>query len=122
MTGDENSEEGRGLIPRMNVGLFDRISEMAASSNRQFMVLVSYVEIYLEKLSDLLNPSAKKLVVREHPSYGVEVVGLAEIMVKSADQMHALMEQGNTLRQVGETKMNQKSSRSHAIFTVSVCA
>jgi hypothetical protein len=53
MIGDESSQESRGLIPRMNVGLFDRISEMAASSNRQFMVLVSYVEIYLEKLSDL---------------------------------------------------------------------
>lgn len=73
-----------------------RRSTIAASTSEsvQFMVLVSYLEIYNEVIKDLLNPSDKNLLIREHPELGVYVQDLAELVVKNEEDVHKLLEQG----------------------------
>eukprot|EP00163_Fabomonas_tropica_P009886 TRINITY_DN1980_c0_g1_i1.p1 TRINITY_DN1980_c0_g1~~TRINITY_DN1980_c0_g1_i1.p1 ORF type:complete len:706 (+),score=228.59 TRINITY_DN1980_c0_g1_i1:721-2838(+) len=107
----------RGIIPRLNEELFERIDQI---EDREFLVNVSYLEIYQEVIRDLLNPSDKKMRIREHPSLGIYVEGLAEIVVRSNEDIQRLMEQGNKMRMVAATNMNDVSSRSHACFTLKV--
>lgn len=107
-----------GIIPKMNDSLFEHIEHN--KTKMQFLVSVSYLEIYQEVIHDLLNPSDKKLNIRENPATGIYVEGLAEIVVRSVEEIHALMEQGNKIRNVAATNMNQTSSRSHSVFTLKV--
>ncbi|KAF3259590.1 kinesin-like protein Klp8 [Orbilia oligospora] len=80
---------------------------------------VSYLEIYNEKVRDLLNPSNKgALKVREHPSLGPYVEDLAKLVVTSFREIENLMDEGNKARTVAATNMNETSSRSHAVFTL----
>lgn len=88
MMGEREPAELRGLIPRMNTLLFDRLAALQADKPAlQFLVIVSYLEIYNEVIKDLLNPSDKQLNIREHPEMGVYVQDLAEIVVKNADDV-----------------------------------
>jgi len=107
-----------GIIPQLNKDLFERIG--SATENMKFLVTVSYLEIYNEVVRDLLNPSDMDLRIREHPQMGVYVEHLAELVVNSAREIDRLMQQGNKVRQVAETKMNAASSRSHSVFTIKV--
>jgi hypothetical protein len=115
MTG---TPEQPGIIPRLNEALFDRID--SAPPNLRFLVTVSYLEIYNEHVHDLLNPHGRDMKIREHPKLGVYVEGLAELVVKSHDDIQRLQEQGNRIRTVAATNMNMESSRSHSIFMVKV--
>ncbi len=118
---DPSKPELDGIIPRLNQDLF--VSLAAAKEkepDKKFMILVSYLEIYNEVVKDLLNPSDKKLEIRQHPKLGVYVQDLAEIVVDSADAVNALIEGGNKVRQVASTQMNARSSRSHSCFTIKV--
>jgi hypothetical protein len=107
-----------GIIPRMNEALMQHVER--EKHKTQFLVSVSYLEIYQEVVHDLLNPSDRKLNIREHPSSGIYVDGLAEIVVRSVEEITGLMEQGNKVRNVAATNMNATSSRSHSVFTIKV--
>lgn len=83
-----------------------------------FLVTVSYLEIYNEVIKDLLNPSDKQLKLREHAKTGVFVENLAELVVENEAAVTDLLEQGNKVRRVAATQMNERSSRSHSVFTI----
>ncbi|KAJ3798287.1 kinesin-like protein [Lentinula aff. detonsa] len=110
----------KGIIPLTCSELFVRVSERkAADPNINFTVEVSYIEIYNEKVRDLLNPkNTGNLRVREHPSLGPYVEDLSKLVVNSYDEMMTLMDEGNKARTVAATNMNETSSRSHAVFTL----
>ncbi|CAO3672219.1 unnamed protein product [Rhizopus stolonifer] len=110
--------EDKGIIPMTCSELFDRIAG-SHDNNLTYRVEVSYIEIYNEKVHDLLNPKNKgNLKVREHPSTGPYVEDLSRLAVKSFDDINHLMDEGNKARTVAATQMNETSSRSHAVFTV----
>lgn len=110
-----------GVIPRICHDMFERISEMQKDQNLTYTVEVSYLEIYNERVRDLLNPATKgNLKVREHPSTGPYVEDLAKLVVSSFQEIQHLMDEGNKARTVAATSMNETSSRSHAVFTLTV--
>ncbi|EKX45559.1 hypothetical protein GUITHDRAFT_55963, partial [Guillardia theta CCMP2712] len=124
--GKEGTKEHRGLIPRTFDYLFDKIAhkENAANSSRpgslQFVVRCSYLEIYNETVTDLLDPSKVNLQVRENSKEGIYVDGLTWQEVRDAEACNALLQRGLRNRHVGETSMNKESSRSHSLFTLKV--
>ena len=109
-----------GIIPRLCNNLFERIDQMSTVEN-QTKVEVSYMEIYNEKVYDLLDltsPSKSGLKVREHNVLGPYVDGLSQLAVTSFKQIEDLMVEGNKSRTVAATNMNNESSRSHAVFSL----
>ncbi|KAK4193125.1 putative kinesin-like protein unc-104 [Podospora australis] len=108
-----------GIIPNICQDMFKRINEMQQDKNLRCTVEVSYLEIYNERVRDLLNPANKgNLKVREHPSTGPYVEDLAKLVVGSFQEIEHLMDEGNKARTVAATNMNETSSRSHAVFTL----
>lgn len=113
--------EEAGVIPRICHDMFERITEMQKDEHLTCTVEVSYLEIYNERVRDLLNPATKgNLKVREHPSTGPYVEDLAKLVVRSFHEIQHLMDEGNKARTVAATSMNETSSRSHAVFTLTV--
>lgn len=113
--------EEAGVIPRICQNMFERITEFQKDKNLTYTVEVSYLEIYNERVRDLLNPATKgNLKVREHPSTGPYVEDLAKLAVRSFQEIEHLMDEGNKARTVAATSMNETSSRSHAVFTLTV--
>lgn len=112
-------EEGQeGIIPIICKDLFKRIQE-TTSDDLTYTVEVSYMEIYCERVRDLLNPKNKgNLRVREHPLLGPYVEDLSKLAVTSYEDIHDLIDEGNKARTVAATNMNETSSRSHAVFTI----
>uniref|UniRef100_W5MNR2 Kinesin family member 13A n=1 Tax=Lepisosteus oculatus TaxID=7918 RepID=W5MNR2_LEPOC len=108
-----------GLIPRLCCSLFERVSEQDSESHT-FKVEVSYMEIYNEKVRDLLDPkgSRQSLKVREHKVFGPYVDGLSQLAVTNFEDIESLMSEGNKSRTVAATNMNEESSRSHAVFSI----
>ncbi|CAH6800704.1 Kif13a [Phodopus roborovskii] len=111
--------EQLGLIPRLCCALFKRIS-LEQNETQTFKVEVSYMEIYNEKVRDLLDPkgSRQSLKVREHKVLGPYVDGLSQLAVTSFEDIESLMSEGNKSRTVAATNMNEESSRSHAVFNI----
>ncbi|KAG9987942.1 kinesin family protein, partial [Aureobasidium melanogenum] len=110
-----------GVIPKICRAMFERIDEAQKDNNLTCTVEVSYLEIYNERVRDLLNPSTKgNLKVREHPSTGPYVEDLAKLVVRSFAEIEHLMDEGNKARTVAATNMNETSSRSHAVFTLTL--
>ncbi|KAM7193816.1 hypothetical protein V8F33_007605 [Rhypophila sp. PSN 637] len=108
-----------GIIPMICQDMFKRIGELQQDKNLRCTVEVSYLEIYNERVRDLLNPANKgNLKVREHPSTGPYVEDLAKLVVGSFQEIENLMDEGNKARTVAATNMNETSSRSHAVFTL----
>lgn len=114
--------EEEGVIPRICRDMFERIGKITGQDgNVTCTVEVSYLEIYNERVRDLLNPSTKgNLKVREHPSTGPYVEDLAKLVVRSFVEIEHLMDEGNKARTVAATNMNETSSRSHAVFTLTL--
>lgn len=114
------AEDEKGIIPRAIQELFQHISE---NHNIDFHVKVSYIEVYKEELRDLLEleTSVKDLHIREDEKGNTVIVGAKEFQVECADEVMSLLESGNAARHTGTTQMNEHSSRSHAIFTISIC-
>ncbi|XP_071516816.1 kinesin-like protein unc-104 isoform X8 [Panulirus ornatus] len=112
-------EEGQeGIIPLICKDMFKRIAA-CNDEELQYSVEVSYMEIYCERVRDLLNPKNKNnLRVREHPLLGPYVEDLAKLAVTSFDDINNLIDEGNKARTVAATNMNETSSRSHAVFTI----
>lgn len=106
--------------PKVHCSNIDGYSDvMQADSNLKCTVEVSYLEIYNERVRDLLNPSTKgNLKVREHPALGPYVEDLARLVVNNFSEIENLMDEGNKARTVAATNMNETSSRSHAVFTI----
>jgi kinesin family member 1 len=112
-------EEGQeGIIPIICQDLFKRIQE-TTTEEQKYSVEVSYMEIYCERVRDLLNPKNKgNLRVREHPALGPYVEDLSKLAVTSYQDIHDIIDEGNKARTVAATNMNETSSRSHAVFTI----
>ncbi|KAK2590765.1 hypothetical protein QQS21_011556 [Conoideocrella luteorostrata] len=108
-----------GIIPNICQEMFKRIDGIQEDKSTKCTVEVSYLEIYNERVRDLLNPTTKgNLKVREHPSTGPYVEDLAKLVVGSFPEIENLMDEGNKARTVAATNMNETSSRSHAVFTL----
>ncbi|XP_072437625.1 kinesin-like protein KIF16B isoform X1 [Chiloscyllium punctatum] len=110
-----------GLIPRICQGLYDRIAGRSRWDEASFRTEVSYLEIYNERVRDLLRRKSTKtynLRVREHPKEGPYVEDLSKHLVQNYSDVEELMEAGNINRTTAATGMNDVSSRSHAIFTI----
>ncbi|XP_030249392.1 kinesin-like protein KIF13A isoform X3 [Sparus aurata] len=113
--------EQPGLIPRLCCSLFERVHKEENEAH-SFKVEVSYMEIYNEKVRDLLDPkgSRQSLKVREHKVLGPYVDGLSQLAVTNFEDIEVLMSEGNKSRTVAATNMNEESSRSHAVFSIIV--
>ncbi|KAH7328228.1 P-loop containing nucleoside triphosphate hydrolase protein [Stachybotrys elegans] len=113
-----DDDEGRGVIPRIVEQIFASI--MSSPSTIEYTVRVSYMEIYMEKIRDLLAPQNDNLPVHEEKNRGVYVKGLLEIYVSSVQEVYEVMRRGGNARAVAATNMNQESSRSHSIFVITI--
>ncbi|XP_041635040.1 kinesin-like protein KIF1C isoform X2 [Cheilinus undulatus] len=107
-----------GIIPQLCEDLFQRTGENM-DPDLTYSVEVSYMEIYCERVRDLLNPKSQgTLRVREHPILGPYVEDLSKLAVTGFSDIRDLMDAGNKARTVAATNMNETSSRSHAVFTI----
>ncbi|CAK60607.1 unnamed protein product (macronuclear) [Paramecium tetraurelia] len=108
-----------GIIPRSLHNIFTHI-QMKSNSMTTFMVRASYLQIYNESISDLLRPDHQQLNIREDKKRGVFVENLSEWAVRSPPEIYQLMRRGNAKRVTASTRMNDTSSRSHAVFIITV--
>ncbi|XP_071954651.1 kinesin-II 95 kDa subunit-like [Antedon mediterranea] len=118
MEGVRGDVEKRGVIPNS----FDHIfTHIARSQDQQYLVRASYLEIYQEEIRDLLaKDQSKRLDLKERADTGVYVKDLSSFVTKSIKEIEHVMNVGNTNRSVGATNMNEHSSRSHAIFIITI--
>lgn len=117
MEGIKNDHDQKGIIPRAFEQIWAHINR---AQNMNFLVAVSYLEIYMEELRDLLKPnSSSSLELRERDG-GIVVPNLHSVLCKSVEDMLNVMHHGNKNRTVGFTNMNEHSSRSHAIFLIKI--
>ena len=115
-------EEEQGVIPKSMRAIFQRVQELR--HEREIHVRVGFVEIHKEEIKDLLSSGASRrdhsVHIREIPSGGIILSGASEVTVQNEADMVAVLERGTCLRATGATGMNQRSSRSHAIFTITI--
>lgn len=118
MEGSKTDHDRRGVIPRSFEHIFNHIGR---SENMQYLVRASYLEIYQEEIRDLLHPDQSlRFELKEKPDTGVFVKDLSTSVCKSATEIQQLMKMGNQNRTIGATNMNEHSSRSHAIFLITI--
>ncbi|XP_077439620.1 kinesin-like protein KIF1A isoform X6 [Vanacampus margaritifer] len=118
MMGKQDVKDQQGIIPLLCEDLFTKFNDNTDNS-MSYSVEVSYMEIYCERVRDLLNPKNKgNLRVREHPLMGPYVEDLSKLAVTSYNDIQDLMDSGNKARTVAATNMNETSSRSHAVFNI----
>jgi len=131
MMGTDSDPNLKGIIPQLNDDLFVKLQEKLfvmrekaekdnSNAKTKFMVSVSFLEVYNEEIKDLLNPSDRKLKIHEHPKQGIYVEDLCELVVRDSKDLLKLIYQGNAVRRVAATKMNEESSRSHSVFTIKI--
>nr|XP_038040205.1 chromosome-associated kinesin KIF4A isoform X2 [Anas platyrhynchos] len=119
-TASQEHDPSVGIIPRVIKLLFQ---EKERRQDWEFVLKVSYLEIYNEDILDLLSPSRERssqISIREDPKEGIKIIGLTERSVAHAQDTVSCLEQGNNSRTVASTAMNSQSSRSHAIFTICI--
>ncbi|RIA84273.1 P-loop containing nucleoside triphosphate hydrolase protein [Glomus cerebriforme] len=114
----------KGIIPRAMATLFSTMNTSSLYLNRKFSMKVSFIEIYNEDLIDLLGEgegeSRPQVMIREDSKGNIYWSGLQEVQVNNVDEVIAYLARGSLNRQVGATDMNAKSSRSHAIFSLTM--
>ena len=122
-----NNDSSIGVIQLAAKDIFESIKEEKSDNpNSTFTVKVSYVEIYNEELRDLLNDNKRRkssvssLLIREDKRGVISVEGLKEVAVRSLDQLMDVFKVGELNKSVGSTKMNERSSRSHAILSINL--
>eukprot|EP01063_Lacrimia_lanifica_P003037 TRINITY_DN11636_c0_g1_i1.p1 TRINITY_DN11636_c0_g1~~TRINITY_DN11636_c0_g1_i1.p1 ORF type:complete len:1581 (+),score=611.47 TRINITY_DN11636_c0_g1_i1:70-4812(+) len=124
MMGLPDDEVQAGVIPRLCRQVFAIVDAKAPPAqgvlSQEYQVEASYLEIYQEHVKCLLNPRKENLKVREHPVTGPYVEDLTKLVVGGYPHVLRLIEEGSKVRQVGATNMNDQSSRSHAIFTLTL--
>ncbi|GMH37875.1 hypothetical protein BSKO_05759 [Bryopsis sp. KO-2023] len=119
MEGRDDPPDQKGTIPNTFDYIFNRISK--ESGKKEFLVRASYLEIYNEEIRDLLaKNSDKKLQLKETVDNGVFVKDLMQFVVKGVSEITSVLQVGKKNRAVGSTLMNQDSSRSHSIFTITI--
>jgi kinesin family protein 5 len=118
MMGELTNPDLQGITPRIVYSIFQTI--MSAPSNLEFTVKVSFMEIYMERIRDLLSPNNDNLPIHEDKMRGVYVRDLTESFVGSASEVFSIMQEGLKARAVSSTSMNDESSRSHALFNIVV--
>lgn len=106
------------MTPRMVSHIFKEIEQ--APDSCSFEVKVSYVEIYMERVRDLMNPSNQDLKIRERKGKGIYIENVTEFPIADEAQIYQIMATGHANRAIGATEMNQRSSRSHSCFIVTV--
>jgi hypothetical protein len=118
ITGVPKDPKLKGVMPRAFENIF---SQIHSDTQRQYLVRVSYLEIYNEEIRDLMNKknANKKLELKDKDT-GVYVKDLTTYVVKKPEDMLKVFEEGNLARHVGATNMNEHSSRSHSVFTITV--
>lgn len=109
----EGTDEDPGLLPRLGTSIFHSATAVLEQ------VSVCFVEIYMEKVQDLLEP-ARKVEVRETMNGSVYLANACERVVSSSSELLSCVNDGQKYRSVAATKMNERSSRSHSVFSVSV--
>ena len=120
MEGKDEPPELRGIIPNTFETVFGDI-DAGESTNKNFLVRASFLEIYNEDIRDLLaKDQTKKCDLKETPDTGVYVKDLTAFVVKSVSEINNVLQVGKKNRTVGATLMNADSSRSHSIFTITV--
>ncbi|ELR48074.1 Kinesin-like protein KIF15, partial [Bos mutus] len=119
---DNFSHNLRGVIPRSFEYLFSLIEreKEKAGLGKSFLCKCSFIEIYNEHIYDLLDSASAGLYIREHIKKGVFVVGAVEQVVTSAAEAYQVLSGGWRNRRVASTSMNRESSRSHAVFTITI--
>ncbi|GAA5851767.1 hypothetical protein JCM8547_001202 [Rhodosporidiobolus lusitaniae] len=117
---DIDDFEMKGIIPRLTEQIFASI--MTSPANLEYLVKASYMEIYMERIRDLLAPENDNLPVHEDKARGVYVKNLSEFYVSNSAEVYEIMRQGGNARAVSSTNMNAESSRSHSIFVITVQA
>lgn len=118
MGSDIEDKQTRGLIPRIADAIFELI--MLSSSDIEYTVGVSYMEIYMEKIRDLLDSStdSNNLQIHEDKDNGIHVKGLQTLYATTPADLYNIMKEGSNSRAIASTNMNEESSRSHAIFQI----
>jgi kinesin family protein 15 len=117
---DHQPSDNRGMTPRVFECLFAQIrmaEEARKCENLRYMCKCSFLEIYNEQITDLLDPSSVNLQLREDINKGVYVENLTEVEVQSVQDVVQLLLVGAANRRVAATNMNRESSRSHSVFT-----
>jgi len=120
MEGDTMRGDHRGIIPRSIEDMFGYIQNDGESMRSKYLVRASYLQIYNEVISDLLKPERTNLNIREDRKRGIYIDKLSEWVVRSPEEVYELMERGSAQRATGATKLNEVSSRSHAVLIVIV--
>ena len=110
--------EMQGIVPRMVRTVFNKIDN--SSENIEFTVKVSMMEIYMEKIRDLLDPTKSNMQIKVDKSKGIFVADLTERYIGSDQEVYEIMRIGNENRKVASTIMNDQSSRSHSIFVMTI--
>lgn len=120
MMGKPDDSDLQGLVPRICRALFNRMKSGQEDRDVAYKTQVSYLEIYNERVRDLLGPQSvgHALRVREHRLHGPYVENLSQHTVNNYEDIHECMTRGNMERTTASTNMNDTSSRSHAIFTI----
>ncbi|XP_043361047.1 kinesin heavy chain isoform X2 [Dermochelys coriacea] len=118
MEGKLHDHQLMGIIPRIAHDIFDHIYSM--DENLEFHIKVSYFEIYLDKIRDLLDVSKMNLAVHEDKNRVPYVKGCTERFVSSPEEVMDVIDEGKANRHVAVTNMNEHSSRSHSIFLINI--
>ena len=135
MTGNPdnlNDPEVNGIIPRTIHSIFDGIAE--ADEDTEFTLSVQYVEIYMERVRDLLADQSEistdrrrgsmgmslRIICKCEDENGVQIMDFEKVYVGSDEEIFSLLQRGSSARATSSTRMNEQSSRSHAVFILSV--
>eukprot|EP00808_Paulinella_micropora_P006597 g18962.t1 len=121
MMGDRRSAENQGLTPRLVQAIFQYIEQrkeesMEAKLHLHFELEVGYIEIYMERIQDLLDPEGRDLQIREAKGRGIWVDQQTRLSANSLERVMEIMDRGDMYRTTAATGMNDQSSRSHAVF------
>ncbi|XP_031318159.1 kinesin heavy chain isoform X1 [Camelus dromedarius] len=118
MEGKLHDPQLMGIIPRIARDIFNHIYSM--DENLEFHIKVSYFEIYLDKIRDLLDVTKTNLSVHEDKNRVPFVKGCTERFVSSPEEILDVIDEGKSNRHVAVTNMNEHSSRSHSIFLINI--
>ena len=117
MVGNFDNQETKGIIPRS----FDYIfNEIKKDKEHKYNIKISFIQIYLETIQDLLEPTNKEIRIREDPEHGVYLEGVQWVKVNNTNECSQIFKNGEKNRITESTLMNASSSRSHAILIVKI--
>ena len=117
MVGEFNDEKNKGIIPRAFDYIFENVRQ---DKEHKYNIMISFIQIYLEHIQDLIEPTKKEIRIRESPEEGVYLEGVKWIEVKSTQDCAQQFLKGVKNRATESTIMNKDSSRSHAILIAKI--